>query len=65
MMADELNINEGDDLSVFMHEDLRKRVIGVEFVPQRLTDEQKQRTLILCQAFIQACEDNSRAPRKT
>jgi hypothetical protein len=49
MKADELNISEGDDLSVFMHEDLWKR----------LKDEQKERTLMLCRGFIPAPDGSS------
>jgi hypothetical protein len=57
MMSDELNISK-ETIRQILHEDFRKRVC-VKFVPQRLTDEQKQGRLTSCQDFIQICQDNS------
>jgi hypothetical protein len=45
MMVDELNINK-EAIHQKIHEDLWKRKICTNFIPQRLTDEQKQQTHI-------------------
>jgi hypothetical protein len=58
MMAGELNINK-ETIQKILHEDLRKRQICAKFVPQRFTDEQKQRRLTSYDDFIQTCQDNS------
>jgi hypothetical protein len=57
MMSDELNINK-ETIRQILHEDLRRRIICVKFVPYSLTDEQKQRRFKSCKDFIQTCQDN-------
>jgi hypothetical protein len=57
MMSDELNTNT-EAISQILREDLRKRKMCVKFDPT-INDEQKQRSLIKCQDFIQTCQDNT------
>jgi hypothetical protein len=56
-MLDELNINK-EMIHQILHEDLWKK-ISTKFIPNRLTDEQKQWGFTSCQDFIQTYHDNT------
>jgi hypothetical protein len=54
-MADELIISK-EPIRQNLHEDLWNREICAEFVPHRLTDEQKQQRRIPGQGFSHTCK---------
>jgi hypothetical protein len=51
--SEELNNNK-ETIRQILLQDLQKK----KFVPQKLTDEQKQRQLKSCLGFSQTCQDN-------
>ncbi|GBN72728.1 hypothetical protein AVEN_245192-1 [Araneus ventricosus] len=57
MIAEELKISLAS-VSNIIHENLQKRKICIRFVPDKLSDEQKQHRMETSGDFIDACDRN-------